>query len=85
MLGFAPYLRNWEERKSQKSDWGAFKCALGLRTPILSVHLACELRTSLAKCASRAQPSVHFKSAPDCLVRTIALAPDRSKPTLFMK
>ncbi len=45
MLGFAPYLRTWEGRKSQNRS-GA----------LLSAHLACELRTSLAKCASRVQP-----------------------------
>ena len=66
MLGFAPYLRTWEGRKSQN-----------LSRALLSAHLACELRTSLAKCASRAQPSVHFKSAPDRLVRT-TLAPNRT-------
>ncbi len=73
MLGFAPYvLAHLGREQVAKSVWGALECALGLRTPILSAHLACELRTLLAKCASRAQPSVHFKSAPDRLVRTTA-------------
>jgi hypothetical protein len=58
MLGFAPYLHTWEGHKLQnRSD------------ALLSAHLACELRTSLAKCASRAQAKCALKSAPDPLER----------------
>jgi hypothetical protein len=66
MLGFAPYLRTWEGRKSQ--NWSGL---------LLSAHLACKLRTLLAKCASRAQAKCALKSAPDRLMRT-TLAPDRT-------
>jgi hypothetical protein len=84
MLDFAPYLllAHLGRAQAAKLVWCAFKCALGLQTPILSAHLACELRTSLAKCASRVQAKCALKSAPDRLVRT-TLAPDLTKPTLL--
>jgi hypothetical protein len=66
MLGFAPYLHTWEERKAQ--NWSG---------ALLSAYLAWELRTLLAKCASKAQAKCALKSAPDRLVRT-TLTPNRT-------